>query len=120
MFHQIEFLPIAYFIVLMWVVCANVTAKLLGPILLERTSGKVNRLLSRRIPVELTGDELIGKIFEDKLLANLRVSILFLWARNFARLSCADRVVVYPVEAHALQKMLVPEQYWSGCPPNAV
>jgi len=118
-FHQIESLPIAYFIVLMWVVCANVLAKLLGDRLIEATSGPLHQFLSRRVNVRVTGDEIAFHLFERRLISNLNTQLLFTLLADFAQWMLVGSLVPVPVEVLNFNKNMYPEKYWSGCPPNA-
>jgi hypothetical protein len=117
-FHQIESLPIAYFVVLMWVVCANVLAKLLGERLIEATSGSLQRILSRRVNVPVTGDEMAFHLFERRLISNLNTQLLFTLLVDFAKWMAVGPLVPVPVEVLNFNKNMYPEKYWSGCPPN--
>jgi hypothetical protein len=118
-FHQIEFLPIAYFIILMWVVCAGIIGKLLGPMLIEVTSGTLHRLLERRINVHMTADEIVLYLFEQQLLANVYKRILLNLVVNLVRLFTERLVIPLYRDAFNLRATFFPEKYWSGCPPNA-
>lgn len=118
MFHQIELLPIAYFTVLMCVIAANVAAKLCGSLLIDATSGTLfNRILSRRVNVSLTGDEIVFHLFDRQLVASLNTRILMQLMRDLARLLGPGILVPLQAETIVLQKTRIPEKYWSGCPP---
>ena len=117
-FEQIEFLPIAYFLVLMWVVCATVLAKLLGWWLIELTSGSLQSLLSRRVNVPVTGDEIATHLFEKRLLSNINNQLVFTLLGDIVRLMGAVALVPVPVEVLNFHKHMYPEKHWSGCPPN--
>lgn len=119
-FNQIESLPIAYVVVLMWVVCANVLGKLLGDALIEASSGSLKKVLSKPIHLNVTGDEITLHLFEEGLISNLNMQVLFALLGDFARCIGTGRPVSVTAEAICIQKNLYPEQYWSGCPPNAV
>ncbi|HEY9685570.1 MAG TPA: hypothetical protein V6C52_01195 [Coleofasciculaceae cyanobacterium] len=120
MFSQLELLPIAYFTIVMWVVCATVLAKLFGFALVDATSGTLRRILSRPINIRVTGDGIVLHFFEARLVANLQTRLLFERARDFARLLGERLLAPVPTQAYVLQKILIPEQYWSGCPPNRI
>jgi hypothetical protein len=117
-FHQIESLPIAYFVVLMWVVCANVLAKLLGERLIEATSGSLQRILSHRLNVRVTGDEMAFHLFERRLISNLNTQLLFSLLADFVKWMIVGPLVPVPVEVLNFNRNMYPEKYWSGCPPN--
>lgn len=118
-FNQLEFLPVAYFIVLMWVVCATVLAKLFGGMLIEATPGVLQPILSRPVNIRVTGDGIVFHIFEKSLVTDLNTRMAFDLVRDFARLAGGGIFVPAPATPFVLQKILVPEQYWSGCPPNS-
>jgi len=118
MFNQLEFLPIAYLTVVLWVVCATVLAKLFGTILTDATSGALRQLLSCPLNIHVTGDDIVLHLFEEKLISNLHIRLLFEIIRDFARVLGAGLLLPMPVPELALQKIRVPAQYWSGCPPN--
>src|SRR4051812_15052071 len=99
-FEQIEFLPIAYIMILMWVVFATVMSKLLGSYLIPVIPAPLQDLLSRRLNVAVSGDELAHHLFEQGLLANLNIQIAFTLLGDFARwiIVC----VLGPLPAEAL------------------
>jgi hypothetical protein len=117
-FQQIESLPIAYFIVLMWVVCANVLAKLLGDRLIEATSGPLQQLLARKVNIAVTGDEFAFHLFERHLIANINTQLLFTLLADFVKWMLVGPLVPVPVEVLNFNKNMYPEKFWSGCPPN--
>lgn len=117
-FEQIEFLPIAYFLVLMCVVMATVLAKMLGWCLIELTSGSLRTLLSRRVNVPVTGDEIATHLFEKRLLSNINSQIIFTILGDCARWMGTDALVPVPVDVLNFHKNMYPEKHWSGCPPN--
>jgi len=102
----------------MWVVCATVMGRLLAPRLLKRTSGRLNRLLSHRVNIALSGDKFIFNMFESQVLDTLRTQLLFRLVKDLVRLAGGGSLTPPPVEMWTLRKILVPEKYWSGCPPN--
>lgn len=108
----------AYFITLIWVMGATVLAKILGPMLIRGTSGWLQNILSHRLKVDMTGDEIVFHLFEGRLLSDLNKRILFTLVRDFARFLGGSALISVPVETSAIRRILVPEQYWSGCPPN--
>ncbi len=118
LFSQIELLPIAYLLILLWVVCATVSAKLLAPVLVNATTGTPQRILSQKLNIQVTGDIITLHLFEEQALKTLNTRLLFDLVRDLARLAGGGIFVPVPTETHALQKILVPECYWSGCPPN--
>ncbi|MCE3236070.1 MAG: hypothetical protein K0Q50_2250 [Vampirovibrio sp.] len=117
-FEQIEFLPIAYFLVLMSVVCATVLAKLLGWWLIEATSGPLQTLLSRRVNVPVTGDEIASHLFEQRQLSNINSQIIFTLLGDIVRWIGVVSLAPVPLEALNFHKHMYPEKHWSGCPPN--
>jgi hypothetical protein len=117
-FNHLESLPIAYFIVLMWVVCANVLAKLLGDRLIEATSGSVQRLLSRKINMGVTGDEIAFHLFERRLIRTINTQLLFTLLTDIVQWILVGSLIPVPVGVLNFNKNMYPEKYWSGCPPN--
>lgn len=117
-FNHIESLPIAYFIILMWVVCANVLAKLFGDRLIEATSGSLQRILALKINMGVTGDEIAFHLFERRLLSNLNTQLLFTLLTDIVQWMLVGLLVPVPVEVLNFNKNMYPEKYWSGCPPN--
>ena len=102
----------------MWVIGANVLAKILGPILVDATSGSVKHLLSRRINILLTGDKLLPYVFEKQIFGNVNNR---LWLELLSDLGfLADHCVLatIPVETDSFRKSYHPGYYWSGCPPD--
>jgi hypothetical protein len=118
-FNQIALLPIAYFIVLMCVVCTGVTAKLLAPLLIEVTSGSLQKLLSLRINIALTADEIIYHLFEQQLWANANKRIFLTLVPRMTRLPESRPVQRTNWEMPYRLTLFFPEKHWSGCPPNA-
>jgi hypothetical protein len=118
LFAHLEFLPIAYFIVVMGVVCATVLGKLLGTLLVETTSGSLRMLLSRPVNVAVTGDEITNHLFEKRVVANLNSQLLFTLVGDFAQWIVNGILVPVPAEDLIFHKNMYPEKYWSGCPPN--
>jgi hypothetical protein len=86
--------------------------------LVDATSGTLRRILSRPINIRVTGDGIVLLFFEARLVANLQIRLLFERAHDFARLLGELLLPPVPAQAYVLQKILIPEQYWSGCPPN--
>ncbi|WP_303673714.1 hypothetical protein [Vampirovibrio chlorellavorus] len=117
-FHQLESLPIAYLLVLGWVLCATVTGKILGRTLLDSTSGSVQRLLSRDVGIELTADSLPVHVFEKAILDSLNVQIVFHCIGDFARLVGGSTLQPVLLVNPRTPEPLYPERYWSGCPPD--
>lgn len=117
-FGQLELLPLAYLVVLTWVVSATVLAKLLGPTLVESTSGSIQQLLSKDVGINVTGDNLQEHLFERALLNALNAQILFHLVGDFARLIGGAHLQPVLVVNHRAPKAMYPEKYWSGCPPN--
>ena len=117
-FDQLEPLPLAYLVVLTWVLGATLVGKLLGQWLVKSTHGTVHEILAKEVPLRVTGDNLSEHLFERNLLHSLNTQILFHLIGDFARLS--GGVILQPVLVvnHRAPKALYPEKYWSGCPPN--
>jgi hypothetical protein len=109
---------VLYFMVLVWVIGATVMAKLLAPLLIDVATGPLKLILSWRIEIPLTGDRIILDFFEEGLLASLNARLLLELAADLLKPATAGVLVPVPVEAFVLQKILVPEKYWSGCPPD--
>lgn len=118
-FNQLELLPIAYLLVLSWVLCATVVGKLLGDSLIRSTSGQVQQLLSKKVRLQLSADSLHVHVFERALLDSINVQIVFHYIGDFARLVGGARLQPVLVVNHRPPQPLYPEKYWSGCPPNA-
>jgi len=118
-FSQIELLPIAYFIILMCVVCSNVLAKLFGNRLVRMTSGSLQRILSLEVHIPVTGDSIGFHLFERQLIKQINIQLLFKWSIDFTRwLSAGDGCRSAPMEDQKPIISLYPQIYWSGCPPN--
>lgn len=117
-FNQIELLPIAYFIILMCVVCANVLAKLLGDNLVRMTSGPLRRLLSLEVDIPVTGDTIGFHLFERQLIEHMNIQMLIKWSIDFTRWMGGERYSKLPTEDQNHHIALYPQIYWSGCPPN--
>ncbi len=117
-FAKLELLPVAYFLIVMWVVCATVLGKIFGGMLVEATSGSLRNLLSRRVNVAVTGDEIAYHLFEKRLIANLNTQMIFTLLGDFARRIVGGSLVPVPSEDLNFHKNMYPEKHWSGCPPN--
>jgi hypothetical protein len=118
-FSQIELLPIAYFIVLMSVICANVLAKFLGERLVCMTSGPLRRLLTLQVDIPVTGDTINLHLFERQLIQHINTQLLFQLNINFTRWMSGEKLKITPTEPQSFPIQLYPQIYWSGCPPNA-
>lgn len=118
-FSQIELLPIAYFLVLMCVVCANVLAKLLGDRLVRMTSGPLHRLLALEVQVPVTGDTIGSHLFEKQLLQQINTQLLFKLNIDFTKWMNGETLKLLSTKPHLFIVQLYPQIYWSGCPPNA-
>lgn len=118
LFNQIEFLPIAYFVVLMWVVCASVAAKALAPMLIELSSDSWKRILSLRINIHLTSDDIHFHLFEKNLLADTNTRLLISMDPRIARAIGSFQQAITTVESRTVREHFFPEKYWSGCPPK--
>lgn len=119
-FHQIEFLPIAYLIVLMWVVSANVLGKMLGWRLVQATSGSLHELLARQINISVTGDQISIHLFEKRVMRNLKIQLVFTILPDFLNQLEGLVLAISSLEALNYHKKMYPEKYWSGCPPNGI
>lgn len=117
-FEQLELLPLAYLVVLVWVIGANLVAKLLGPTLIGSTSGSVQKVLAKDLRIQVTGDNIHQHVFERALLSNLNTQILFHLVGGGARLSGGMTLQPVLLINHRTPQVLYPEKYWSGCPPN--
>ncbi len=117
-FHQLESLPIAYLLVLSWVLCATVAGKILGRALLDYTSGSIQRLLSREVGIAVSADSLPVHVLEKAILHNLNVQIAFHCIGDFARLAGGSALQPVLLVNHRIPEPLYPERYWSGCPPD--
>ena len=117
-FNQLEFLPVAYFLIVMSVVCATVLGKILGGLLLESTSGSLRKILSRNLPIAVTGDRITFHLMERRLLYDLNTRILFALMGRCTGWLTAEALVPVPVECLPFRQNRYPEKYWSGCPPN--
>jgi hypothetical protein len=117
-FEQLELLPLAYLVVLTWVVGANLIAKLLGPTLIESTSGPVKKVLGKDLRIQVTGDNIHQHIFERALISSLNTQILFHLVGDLARLTGGTLIQPVLLLSHRAPKAMYPEKYWSGCPPN--
>lgn len=101
----------------MWVVCAFAVAKLLAPSLLNATSGWLHKALSSQIGLNLTSDRLGNDLFNRQVLWTLTRQLIFTLLKDFSRLICGSAIELRLIGSHILYKILIPEQYWSGCPP---
>lgn len=118
MFHSIESLPLAYLMVLTWVVCANVLAKVLAPILVDGTSGWLQDVLSRRVGVTVTGDKIVYHLFEQQLLVQISTRLWIGLIEHLQRPPGDYTLAVVGVETISARKEQHFSNYWSGCPPN--
>lgn len=118
-FSQIELLPIAYFIVLMSVICANVLAKLLGDRLVCMTSGSLRRLLALQVNIPVTGDTISLHLFERQSIQQINTQLVFKLNIDFTRWMSGEKLKLSPTEPQSFLLQLYPQIYWSGCPPNA-
>lgn len=119
-FSQLEFLPVAYFLIMMSVVCATVLGKILGGLLLESTSGSLRELLSRNLPISVTGDRITFHLMERRLLHDLSTRILFSILGRYPGWLMLKALVPIPVECRPFRQNMYPEKYWSGCPPDTM
>lgn len=117
-FNQIELLPIAYFLILMCVVCANVLAKLLGDRLIGMTSGSLRHLLSLEIDIPVTGDTIGYHLFEQQVIERINLRLLLDWGIDFTRWMLGEQNRLSPTTTSPPKIALYPQIYWSGCPPN--
>jgi hypothetical protein len=118
-FHQLESLPIAYLMVLSWVLCATVAGKILGQTLLGSTSGSIHRLLSRDVGLSVSADSLHVHVFERAILSRLNAQMVFHYIGDFARLVGGSTLQPVLLVSHHPPEPLYPEKYWSGCPPDS-
>lgn len=119
LFHNLELLPIAYFIVVMWVVCSGVLGKLFGGYLISATSGPLRQMLSKRINVAFTGDTIVDSLFESCLLAGTRRRLLLVLLPHFRHKAEQCKLLVFNVvHIDSCRERLFRGHYWSGCPPN--
>lgn len=116
-FEQLELLPLAYLVVLAWVVGANLLAKLLAPRLIESTSGPVRSVLAKDLHIQVTGDGLYTHLFEQSILERLNAYVVFHLIGDLARLAGGTLLQPVLIINHRTPKALYPEKYWSGCPP---
>lgn len=117
--NQFEQLPIAYFLILVCVVCANVLAKFLGHQLIGLSSGHLKRLLTKNVAISVTGDSIHLHFFEQTLIERLRLHLVVHWGLDYTRWMMKERLKTKPVSILNFQVALYPQIYWSGCPPNA-
>ena len=118
-FDQLEFLPLAYLMVLSWVLFSNLIGKLLGQILIQSTSGRVQQVLSKNVGLHVTADSLHSHVFERTFLKTLNTQIIFHCIGDFARLFGGSLLTAVLIVTHRPLKPLYPEKFWSGCPPCA-
>ncbi|HEY9746877.1 MAG TPA: hypothetical protein V6C99_11745 [Oculatellaceae cyanobacterium] len=111
-------MPVAYLLILCWVVCANVLAKLFGPLLVEATSGWVKQLLSRPLNITVTGDSMIFHLFGKQILQAVNHRLFFELLSDLGRLPGGYALALQPAECSIGYKEYHPARYWSGCPPN--
>lgn len=117
-FDQLESLPLAYLLIVAWVVCANIMAKLLSDKLIQSTSGRLRQILSRNLPVKVTSDNISQHLFENQVLETINAQVIFHFVGDFARLMGGAQLVPVPLTVRRAPKAIYPEKYWSGCPPN--
>lgn len=118
-FDQLECLPLAYLMVLSWVLFSNLVGKLLGQMLIQSTSGQAQLVLSKNVGIHVTADSLHSHMFERTLLKTLNTQIIFNCMGNFARLLGESLLKPDLILTHRPLKSLYPEKFWSGCPPSA-
>jgi len=115
-FNRIELWPIVYFVLLMWIMAAMVLARFLEPYLLAHVPAWLAKILMFRVEIRFTSDRFVSDIFDQNVLTRLNRLLLFALIPDLARLLRGSACFVRQ-EPVALRKFLVPEQYWSGCPP---
>jgi hypothetical protein len=118
-FDQLELLPLAYLVVLTWVLSASIGGKLLGQWLVQASPEPVQKILSKRVPLTVSSDNIHLHLLERNLLNSLNTQIWFHLVGDFARLSGGVLLQPVLVVNHRAPQALYPEKYWSGCPPNA-
>jgi hypothetical protein len=118
-FYHPEGLPVAYLIILTWVVCANVLARLLAPSLINASSGWLRQLLTRPVNVVVTADKVVPHLFERQLLEQVKDRLLFELLGDLGYLGHRCALARQPVETQVFGKAHYPDRYRSGCPPNA-
>jgi hypothetical protein len=119
LFSQIELLPIAYFLVLMCVVCANVLAKVLGDRVVQMTTGPLHQILAVEVHIPLTGDTIGSRLFEQQLLEKINAELIFKLNIDFTRWMSGEKFKLLEIRAQGFTIQLYPQIYWSGCPPSA-
>jgi hypothetical protein len=118
-FDQLECLPLAYLVVLSWVLFSNLIGKLLGQMLIQSTSGQVQQVLSKNVGIHVTADSLHSHVFERAFLNTLNTQIIFHCIGDFARLFGGILIRPILIITHRPLQLLYPEKFWSGCPPSA-
>jgi hypothetical protein len=118
-FDQLALLPLAYLLVLSWVLFSNLLGKLLGHTLIESTSGQVRQVLSKNVGIHVAADSLHSHVFERTFLKTLNTQLVFHCIGDFARLSGGVLLKPSLIITHRPLQILYPEKFWSGCPPCA-
>jgi hypothetical protein len=117
LFQHIGLLPIAYFLVVMCVVCCGIVAKTLGNSLIQAVPKPIGQLLAKSIGPQFTGDTILDSLFEAQLLENIRQRLLPL---NLKVRAAKSRVVPIDRKGSLLNclESVFAGKYWSGCPPK--
>jgi hypothetical protein len=98
---------------------ANVLARIIGPLLVNQTTGSLHNILNSRVPVSTTSDQLVYHLFERSILASLNIQLLFTLYKDLASLFCSGISTANCTEYLVPEKILIPEKYWSGYPPKS-
>lgn len=114
----LQLLPLLYLQIVLWVISATVLGKIFGPSLLKRTTGVLHNLLAKPIPILVTGDHIYQHVLDAQLLQQCRTILLFKSAIQLLLNGLGVSLQQMDMVLIALRKVLTPEQYWSGCPPN--
>ena len=117
-FSQIELLPIAYFLVLLCVVCANVLAKYIGKHLVPFTTGQLHQLLVTDVHMPVTGDTIEAHLFDERLIRKINEQLQFNLHVDVTRWMSGETLTLLDISPARFTQRLYPQIYWSGCPPN--
>ncbi len=117
-FSQIELLPIAYFLVLLCVVCANVLAKYLGKHLVAFTTGQLHQILVTDVHLPVTADTIEAHLYDERLIRKINQQLQFNLHVDFTRWMSSETLTLLDVNPARFILQLYPQIYWSGCPPS--
>lgn len=95
-----------------------VMVKILGDLLVARTSGFLNQMLAQEIDTVLAPEAFVCSLFDQRILTNIAIRLIFFYHDLNKMLVMLASIVLKQSDYQMAEKVLVPEGYWSGTPPN--